>query len=317
MVGMRMTNTPWTRLRVALAVGAVTTLAACGSGAQPGTVPETATGSEVASQAVGPQYDSTHVYVAPGQLATFVDSWLATFGGRATDVAVTVVTPTPSETRSQLVLSPVGTLSVFDFTKPVPYPFGAERTGWLMADFDAGVALARDSGADVQVAPFTDPIGRDAIVQFPGGINAQLYWHTTPPSYDPLESVPDNRIYLSPDAIDEFLDSYLHFTGGTVVADDAEVDGALIGSPGTAFRRILVDSGFGHTWIAVTDGHVAYPFGREVTGYAVENLPATIDRAEANGATVLAAPVAVGGADTAVLQFPGGYIAEFHTVRKN
>jgi hypothetical protein len=30
---------------------------------------------------------------------------------------------------SQLIFTPVGTVSVFGFTTPVPYPFGNERTG--------------------------------------------------------------------------------------------------------------------------------------------------------------------------------------------
>ena len=53
-----------------------------------------------ASIAVGPQYDTTHV--------------------------LTDVTPTPSKTTSELVLSPVGSLSVFDYQTPIPYPFGQE-----------------------------------------------------------------------------------------------------------------------------------------------------------------------------------------------
>ncbi|MFD9815561.1 hypothetical protein [Streptomyces sp. NPDC059080] len=82
--------------------------------------------------AVGPQYDSTHVYVTPGTEQAFVASWVATFGGTTIGPTATQVTPTPSRTLSELVLSPVGTLSVFDYTTPVPYPFGTERTGWLV-----------------------------------------------------------------------------------------------------------------------------------------------------------------------------------------
>src|SRR2546430_11947377 len=52
-------------------------------------------------------------------------------------------------------------------------------------------------GADVIVAPFNDPIGRDAIVQWPGGVNMQLYWHTTAPNYAKLQTVPENRVYVS------------------------------------------------------------------------------------------------------------------------
>ncbi|MFJ7497622.1 hypothetical protein ACIQZB_42270 [Streptomyces sp. NPDC097727] len=44
-----------------------------------------------------------------------------------------------------------------------------------MSDFDKGVRLARQSGAQLVVAPFDDPIGWDAIVQFTGGIDARLY----------------------------------------------------------------------------------------------------------------------------------------------
>ena len=87
------------------------------------------------SFAVGPQYDSTHVYVAPEDLNRFVASILATFGGTAGKQGIFTVTPTPSSTMSQLVLTPVGALSVFGFKTPIPYPFGTERTGYLVTDF--------------------------------------------------------------------------------------------------------------------------------------------------------------------------------------
>src|SRR4051794_39720419 len=131
---------------------------------------------------VGPQYDTTHVYVAPENFDRFVASVLATFGGTASKQVVTNVTPTPSSTLSQLILTPAGTISVFGFKTPIPYPFGTERTGYLVTDFDKAIAAARAAGADVIVSPFPDPIGRDAVVQWPGGVNMQLYWHTTPPN---------------------------------------------------------------------------------------------------------------------------------------
>src|SRR5277367_791650 len=147
--------------------------------------------------AVGPQYDTTHVYVAPQDFDRFVASLIATFGGTATKQGVFTVTPTPSSTMSQLVLTPAGSVSVFGFKTPIPYPFGVERTGYLVTDLDASVKAAQSDGADVVVAPFNDPIGRDAVVQWPGGVNMQLYWHTTPPSYAPLNTIPENRVYLS------------------------------------------------------------------------------------------------------------------------
>src|SRR5262245_16807864 len=85
---------------------------------------------------VGPQYDTTHVYVTPNDFERFVTSIIATFGGSKSQQVVTNVTPTPSSTISQLVLTPVGTISVFGFKTPVPYPFGRERTGYLVTDMD-------------------------------------------------------------------------------------------------------------------------------------------------------------------------------------
>lgn len=265
-----------------------------------------------ASQAAGPQYDSVHVYVQPGQLENFVRSWTATFGGSTTTESVADVTPTPSQTKSQVILSPVGTLSVFEYLSPVPYPFGTERGGWLIKDFDAGVQQARADGASVVVAPFPDPIGRDAIVQFPGGVTTQLYWHTTPPSYPPLQTMPDNRVYVSPDAVDAFLKSYSSYTAGTVAKDEPSADGALIGKPHTTLRQIHITSPFGNTVVLVTDGQLPYPYGREVAGYAVTDVNASTDKARAAGATVLVPPITVAGVTSATLQFPGGYIAELH-----
>ena len=262
--------------------------------------------------AVGPQYDTTHVYVAPGAIDAFANSWEATFGGTNTQQVVTDVTPTPSTTKSELIMSPVGTLSVFDFQTPAPYPFGTERTGWLTTDLTTGVRAARAAGASVVVTPFDDPIGRDAVIEFPGGIEAQLYWHTTAPHYAPLATVPENRVYLSPDAVGSFLRSYKAFTNGTVTSDNHRADGAAIGLPGTTYRRIALTSPFGKTLVTVTDGHLPYPFGREVTGYQVSDLAATLAKATATGAHVLWGPVTTDGRASAVVQFPGGYIAELH-----
>jgi hypothetical protein len=163
---------------------------------------------------VGPQYDTTHVYVRPEDFDGFVASLVATFGGTTTKQGVFTVTPTPSQTMSQLVLTPAGTLSVFGFKTPVPYPFGLERTGYLVTDLDAAVRAAQADGADVLVTPFNDPIGKDAVIQWPGGVNMQLYWHTTPPSYPALKTIPENRVYVSPDrATPSFTASWRFRTG--------------------------------------------------------------------------------------------------------
>src|ERR1700674_5286984 len=97
---------------------------------------------KTADFAVGPQYDTTHVYVAPKDFDRFVASLIATFGGTTTKQGVFTVTPTPSSTMSQLILTPAGSVSVFGFKTPIPYPFGAERTGYLVTDMHAAVHAA-------------------------------------------------------------------------------------------------------------------------------------------------------------------------------
>src|SRR6202022_3432253 len=114
---------------------------------------------------VAPQYDTTHVYVSSEDFDRFVASLLATFGGTTTKQGVFTVTPTPSSTMSQLVLTPMGTVSVFGFKTPIPYPFGAERTGYLVTDLDVAVRAARAHGAALTVATFPHPVGRDAVIQ--------------------------------------------------------------------------------------------------------------------------------------------------------
>src|SRR5258708_4242234 len=42
--------------------------------------------------AVGPQYDTTHVYIAPADIDRFVASFIATFGGQSTKQVVSTVT---------------------------------------------------------------------------------------------------------------------------------------------------------------------------------------------------------------------------------
>src|SRR6266478_2214727 len=186
------------------------------------TFAQTARPTETKGIAVAPQYDTTHVYVAPEDFDRFVASLIATFGGTTTKQGVFTVTPTHSSTMSQLVLTPVGSVSVFGFKTPIPYPFGLERTGYLVRDMDEAVRAATTTGADIFVAPFNDPIGRDAVIQWPGGVNTQLYWHTTAPSYPPLQTVPENRVYVSPDKVNAFVRSFLAFSHGTVVSDDAQ-----------------------------------------------------------------------------------------------
>jgi predicted enzyme related to lactoylglutathione lyase len=261
---------------------------------------------------VGAQYDTTHVYVAPEDIDKFVGSFLSTFGGQSTKQVVATVTPTSSSTTSQLLQTPVGTVSLFGFKTPIPYPFGAERTGYLVTDIDEAIKLAKESGADVLVTTFPDPIGRDAVIQWPGGVNMQLYWHTTKPSYAPFETIPENRVYVSAERADAFTESFLRFSHGKVVSNDAHAAGLEIGRSKDTYRRLRIESVFGKMTVFVTDGHLPYPYGHEPTGYEVNDLQRTLTKAKASGAVVLIEPYTSDGRAAAIIQFPGGYIAEIH-----
>jgi predicted enzyme related to lactoylglutathione lyase len=267
------------------------------------------------SVAVGPQYSTTHVYVAAADFDAFVNSFVATFGGKPSKRSVGNVLPTPGSAELQYVLTPVGPLSIFAFQTPVPYPFGQERTGSLVTNMDDAIKAARAAGAEVLVEPFKDPIGMDAVIQWPGGVKMQLYWHFTAPQSPVLESVPDNRVYVSRDAADNFVRCFTHFSHGKVLADDKQADAGEIGRPGETYRRIRITSLFGNMQVMVTDGHSPYPFGSEMTGYQVQDLATTLEKAKAAGVKVLSPPYAASDRMTAIVQLPGGYIAEIHSLK--
>ncbi|RWY65671.1 glyoxalase [Rhizobium leguminosarum] len=272
----------------------------------------TAAGAAGKNVAVGAQYDTTHVYVPVTDVDAFAASFVATFGGASTKQIVATVTPTPSSTTSQLIQTPAGTVSLFGFKTPIPYPFGKERTGYLVTDMDRAVRDARNAGASVIVDAFPDPIGRDAVIQWPGGVNMQLYWHTKAPDYPKFDSVPENRIYVSKDSVGAFIDDFLTFSKGKIVSDDKRAPGVEIGRQSDSYRRVRITSDFGNMSVLVTDGHLPYPFGYETTGYAVKDLDATLAKATASGATVLVQPYKSDKRQAAIVQFPGGYIAEIH-----
>ncbi|MGM4910906.1 glyoxalase [Rhizobium sp. 768_B6_N1_8] len=263
---------------------------------------------------VGAQYDTTHVYVAPGDVDAFAKSFLATFGGTSTKQVTATVTPTPSSTTSQLLQTPVGTISLFGFETPIPYPFGAERSGYLVTDLDKAIAAAKAAGADVIVSAFPDPIGRDAVIQWPGGVNMQLYWHTTTPNYPAFTTIPENRVYVSVDRVAAFTHAFLAFSHGKVVSDDEKAPGTEIGLPDKAFHRLRIESVFGRMTVLVTDGQLPFPYGREMTGYETADLDATLQKAKESGAEILVEPYQSGDRRAAMVEFPGGYIAEIHAV---
>ena len=145
-------------------------------------------------------------------------------------------------------------------------------------------------------------------------VNTQLYWHTRAPSYKPLQTVPENRVYVSTYAAEAFIRSFLALSHGNVISDDAHAPGIEIGRPTDTYRRVRIESTFGKLAVLVTDGHLPYPYGRELTGYEVSNLPDTLAKAKAAGVAVLVGPYISDARSETIVQFPGGYIAEIHAL---
>jgi hypothetical protein len=144
-------------------------------------------------------------------------------------------------------------------------------------------------------------------------VNMQLYWHTTAPSYKELQTIPENRVYVSAERVAAFVRSFVSFSNGKVVSDEAHAPGVEIGRPNETYRRVRIESNFGKLTVLVTDGQLPYPYGREVTGYEVANLADTVAKAKAAGVEILVAPYTADQREAALVQFPGGYIAEIHS----
>jgi hypothetical protein len=64
--------------------------------------------------------------------------------------------------------------------------------------------------------------------------------------------------------------------------------------------------------VIVSDGQLPWPYGRDMTGYQVADLTATLAKAQTAGVETLVAPHDASGRTTAIVRFPGGYIAEIH-----
>jgi hypothetical protein len=122
----------------------------------------------------------------------------------------------------------------------------------------------------------------------------QLYWHFTPSRNPPLETIPDNRVYVSRDQADNFVNCFVRFAHGKVVSDDKRADAGEIGRAGETYRP--------------------YPFGHETTGYKVQDPDATLEKAMAAGVKILSGPHTAHERRAAIVEFPGGYIAEIHSL---
>jgi hypothetical protein len=128
-----------------------------------------------------------------------------------------------------------------------------------------------------------------------------------------FQTVPENRVYVSNGRADAFVRDFVAFSRGEIVSDEGHAPGIEIGRPNDTYRRVRIDSTFGKVTVLATDGHLPYPYGREMTGYEVANLSDTLTKAKAAGATVLVEPYNAAQRRAAILKFPGGYIAEIHS----
>jgi hypothetical protein len=79
---------------------------------------------------------------------------------------------------------------------------------------------------------------------------------------------------------------------------------------------VRIESRFGKLTALVSDGHLPYPYGREMTGYEVTNLTDTLAKAKALGVGVLVPPYKTDEREAVIVQFPGRYIAEIHSLAK-
>jgi hypothetical protein len=144
-------------------------------------------------------------------------------------------------------------------------------------------------------------------------VNNSSEGNTTAPSYAPLQTIPENRVYVSPDGAEAFVRSFMVFSHGSVVSDEPSAPGVEIGRPAETYRRVRIESKFGKLTVLITDGHLPYPYGHELTGYEVPSLADTLTKAKAASVEVLVPPYKTGEREAIVVQFPGGYIAEIHS----
>ena len=104
--------------------------------------------------AMGPQHDTTHVYVPVAEFDEFIRGFVATFGGKASGCGRT-------------------TLIVTDGAPP--WSYGHELTGYEVAVLKGTPARAQGGGVKLLVP--TDTVGgrSAAIAPFPGGYIAELH----------------------------------------------------------------------------------------------------------------------------------------------
>ena len=120
------------------------------------------------------------------------------------------------QTMSQLVLTPAGSVSVFGFKTPMPYPFG-RRTHGLSGDRSRRRRRAAQAdGADVLVSSVQRsdrPGRRDPVAR--RREHAALLAHDAA-LVPALKTIPENRVYVSPERANDFSQLSRRFRTGKV-----------------------------------------------------------------------------------------------------
>jgi len=175
-------------------------------------------------------------------------------------------------------------------------PHPETKASKMSANADKAVKLEENWLGAESIERFSEMLLTHAIAAYRGG----------------LPHFKRRRIYMST-FFSSFAKGFLAFSRGKTVSDDAQAPGIEIGRPQTTYRRIRIESTFGKLTVLVTDGQLPYPYGREITGYEVANLAATLSKGKSASVTVLVAPYQAEQRESAIVQFPGGYIAEIHS----
>jgi hypothetical protein len=127
-----------------------------------------------------------------------------------------------------------------------------------------------------------------------------------------LITIQEQRVYVSPDNVAAYISGYLRFTGGQIIKVLPLADGRDIGQPGETYQRFYLKSSVGVVDVLVTNGQLPFPYGKEHDGFQVSDVVVTVQRAVNSGATALTDPIFANGRTSAIIEFPGGFIAEVH-----
>jgi len=94
-----------------------------------------------------------------------------------------------------------------------------------------------------------------------GGVNTQLYWHTTAPSYA-RSKYSGEPVYVSLDRVDAFVSSFVAFSHGVSSLMNARARAKSEDRRNLSASEDRIESQVDRDGY---DGHLPYPYGRETT----------------------------------------------------